>query len=803
MVGESGSVCSDAGFVPDTGAEIWSRVYNNNANSVVHIGTQDKPSPNLLFSLDTKRQTLNVNTIEPLDGTDKSTVKSVKITDDAKASISGKYLVLPSGHLVLAGVDKLFVSELAADASFAATTIESLAATSPSSKRVTLGSIQSANRFTVHLDDETLLLAVDETTGAIAFVSSVPAAISSSNPTSPSLAYIRAAKLFLNLTVEFVGGAKPMQTTLSVKKNGQPRRLIHVQDIVIAHMADWSISAFHLDQATGLTTHLWTREEALSSIIQSVIVEPPPSPAALSRLAYEFNETAGVESPISSFFTHLSRRLRVQAAAILGHDAPEAIKKVSSRGDMLGVDKIIVVSTVAGKIFGMRSNARGVLSWSLYFEDFDGRKEGLSNIQMHTTSPSSLSIVYKRQDVGSIVSTINIIDGIELDQQIVPHAILHSSILPQSILTGADSKLVLTVLKYPAGQPPMAQVLPWNEQFRSQWESLKKVSFFLVNRTSSEIDAFSIEGLADPRHGSFKTAPMWRVNFGLSQRIVHVASRDQNEVIGSPAIILGNRNLLSKYLNHNLISVACLDTKATILYVYLIDSITGQILKQYLHPNAGGHISMVHLENSVVYSHFDSSVHKQIVTAIDMFERTIQWKKMTFSSYDSNNDVEFRQKSFVFPSPIQTLSVSLSSKGITTKTVLVGMVSGQILPIDKKWIDSRRPYPSEQTPHDAEEGLIPYRSGLNFPQSFYTTYNTTIPLLRSISTQGTPLESTSLMVSFGLDLFVSLISPVGTYDILSDNFDHLALILTSLLLAVMAYITTKIRRKKNLNKKWK
>ena len=75
--------------------------------------------------------------------------------------------------------------------------------------------------------------------------------------------------------------------------------------------------------------------------------------------------------------------------------------------------------------------------------------------------------------------------------------------------------------------------------------------------------------------------------------------------------------------------------------------------------------------------------------------------------------------------------------------------------------------------------------------------------LRVIKTAPTYLESTSLVVAYGLDLFFARVSPSGTFDLLDPDFNYYALILTTVTVVVLTIISSFWAKKNTLNKLWK
>ncbi len=74
--------------------------------------------------------------------------------------------------------------------------------------------------------------------------------------------------------------------------------------------------------------------------------------------------------------------------------------------------------------------------------------------------------------------------------------------------------------------------------------------------------------------------------------------------------------------------------------------------------------------------------------------------------------------------------------------------------------------------------------------------------LNKIETSPSLLESTSLIFSHGLDLFSTRITPSGTFDILSDEFNKVQLVLTILGLGVGIAIAKPAVERRMMKRRW-
>ncbi|RRT80988.1 hypothetical protein B296_00022880 [Ensete ventricosum] len=137
------------------------------------------------------------------------------------------------------------------------------------------------------------------------------------------------------------------------------------------------------------------------------------------------------------------------------------------------------------------------------------------------------------------------------------------------------------------------------------------------------------------------------------------------------------------------------------------------------------------------------------------------------------------------------MAVTATAKGITSKQLLIGTIGDQVLALDKRFLDPRRSVNPTQS--EKEEGIIPLTDSLPIvPQG-----------LRGIVTTPAKLESTSLVFSYGVDLFFTRIAPSRTYDSLTEDFSYALLLLTIVALVAALLVTWALSEKKELREKWR
>ncbi|KAK4336915.1 hypothetical protein RND71_044031 [Anisodus tanguticus] len=222
-----------------------------------------------------------------------------------------------------------------------------------------------------------------------------------------------------------------------------------------------------------------------------------------------------------------------------------------------------------------------------------------------------------------------------------------------------------------------------------------------------------------------------------------------------------DRNVLYKYLNPSLAAVCLegIDTssqdvdisgkKPSFINIYLIDSITGQIIYSTVQKRSSN-LNVVHTENSIIYSYFNEKVKRTEISAIDLYEGETMANFTAFSSLNRPFFIQpaiIQHATFIFPTGITALADTKTEKGVTNKNILISSPYGGILQMPRVFLDPRRPI--NPTMEHREEGLMPYMPELPIPAENIINYNQTVINVNKIVTAPATLESTSLTFVFG------------------------------------------------------
>jgi len=163
-------------------------------------------------------------------------------------------------------------------------------------------------------------------------------------------------------------------------------------------------------------------------------------------------------------------------------------------------------------------------------------------------------------------------------------------------------------------------------------------------------------------------------------------------------------------------------------------------------------------------------------------------------------------QTYAFSTGLAAMGVTHTAAGLTPRSLLLATSAGQLVSLDKKLVDPRRPlvHPQKMTQQQKEEGLIPYAptlGGIN-PLSV-VSHRHTIARPSKVITAPTTLESTSLALCVGLDLFLTRVAPAREFDRLNEDFNYFALVGATLFLIVATLGSGWYSNRRDLLAAWK
>ena len=256
--------------------------------------------------------------------------------------------------------------------------------------------------------------------------------------------------------------------------------------------------------------------------------------------------------------------------------------------------------------------------------------------------------------------------------------------------------------------------------------------------------------------------------------------------------------------NMALVMTEGLDSQSkTLITVQMVDLVTGKVHFSNTHKKVTGPFHAVHSENWAVYSFYNEKARRTELVSLEMYEGKTQSNATTFSSIDSNINPLVERQAYILPiTDIVALEETMTTKGITSKHLLVASSDGSVLDLPMHMLDPRRPSPT--TPgHMREPGIPPYIPELPFPHESVLNYRQRVEAIRGVLTSPSGLESTVIVLVYGLDLYGTRLAPSKGFDLIKDDFDYMMISAVILGLIGASYVTRRLAQMKMLNQAWR
>ncbi|KAK9515548.1 hypothetical protein VZT92_026184 [Zoarces viviparus] len=552
---------------------------------------------------------------------------------------------------------------------------------------------------------------------------------------------------------------------------------------------------------------MWTRDEALSDVVTMEMVDLPLT-GTQAELEGEFGKKA--DGLLSMLLKRLSSQVILLQAWIahlwkMFYDARKPRSQVKNdvtietlSRDEFNLQKMMVMVTASGKLFGIDSKT-GSIVWRHYLDNIPSNaafKLMVQRTTAHFPHPPQCTLLIKDKDTG--LATLHVFNPIfgrksHVTPPALPQPILQSLMLPLMDQDYAKVLLLVDDQYKVSAFPSTKNVLQQLQEMASS------IFFYLVDSNQGRLSGYRLRT-------DLSTELIWEVVMPTEvQKIVSIKGKRPNEHVHSQGRVMGDRSVLYKYLNPNLLAVVTESTdlhqERSFIGILLIDGVTGRIIHEAVQRRTRGPVHVVHSENWVVYEYWSTKSRRNEFSVIELYEGMELYNSTVFSSLDRPHAPQVLQQSYIFPSSISAMEATLTEKGITSRHLLVGLPSGGILSLPKMFLDPRRP--EIVTEQSREENLIPYAPELLIRTEWFINYNQTVSRVRGIYTAPSGLESTCLVVAYGLDIYQTRVYPSKQFDVLKDDYDYMLIssVLFALFFATM--ISKRLAEVKLLNRAWR
>nr|CAG8470736.1 11817_t:CDS:10 [Entrophospora candida] len=578
---------------------------------------------------------------------------------------------------------------------------------------------------------------------------------------------------------------------------------------------------------------IWEREESLAHTIQVEFIDLPER-----KLWTQETDELETESfnPLTRYFKRLFKHIEqlkdlpaylttyVQRF-VTGDYSVEPISK-DDKGkpilyrDTLGFRKLLI-SLTKNKLVALDTGNKGQIVWSRYFGKEIRSFEKLIVVRSSTVKypPVIVAIGHQIKEESYHIKFIrlNALTGEDFisNEHVENYPPIYS-------ISGISRRIFKLPVEEPDERMHIIAVIdddsklhlyPNHKNSRKAFKNFTPSFYFTLSENtihSEGLKGYSVNANISDELQHFDISEVWNIHFPDDEKISAIGHRPQYEKVASLGRVLGDRSVLYKYLNPHLVAVATLsssESSTATLNIYLIDIVKGSILYQYKHENVGKihPINIVQVENTVLYvfwSENESTKGYQVVV-YDFYESEKKDERINspvFSSF-SHERPYVNAQAFMLPYGVKTIGVTTTKNGIAIREFLFALDTDQILGLSKRILDPRRPLHA-LTNEDKEEMLIPYDPAIPDNKKFILSYYLSVAGVKRIITSPALLESTSLVLAYGLDLWFTREAPSKTFDVLSEDFSKGTLLITILGLIIGILITKPMVKRKGINARW-
>ncbi|KAF2433524.1 DUF1620-domain-containing protein [Tothia fuscella] len=321
--------------------------------------------------------------------------------------------------------------------------------------------------------------------------------------------------------------------------------------------------------------------------------------------------------------------------------------------------------------------------------------------------------------------------------------------------------------------------------------------------------------------GEQKSSPIWTFKPKDGEVILSISPRPAQDPVASIGKVLGDRRVLYKYLNPNLALITTVSRETDTAFVYLIDSVSGNVLHEAAHRGVDTTrpIASIVSENWLCYSFTLKSgglatssrgnhlVFSELMESSLPDDRGALGASANYSSLQPSNGVagspHVNSLSYHIPEEISHMAVSQTRQGITSRMLMVTLPeSNSIVGLPLGVLDPRRPVGRDPTAMEQSEGLNRYTPVLEFHPQWYLNHKREVFGIDKIITEPAVLESTSLVFAYGLDVFGTRVTPSFSFDVLGKDFNKLQMLATVVALFFAVVVVAPIVQKKQINTRW-
>ncbi|KAL5325101.1 hypothetical protein ACEPPN_006223 [Leptodophora sp. 'Broadleaf-Isolate-01'] len=554
----------------------------------------------------------------------------------------------------------------------------------------------------------------------------------------------------------------------------------------------------------------WSRTEGLSGAVAAEWAEIPESESLAKTLEAEAHS-----NPLSAYIHRVKRHandLQYLPAylqqlpsrfitSILPGEAASQKPGILIR-DSFGFSKLVIVATQRGRVYGLDAGNQGAVAWSLKAFDIpSGKKWAVKGIWVEQTK-----------------GTVTIRGG---DGEYVLAEVTTGKTVERTMPGSWPTVQSTAVVDSPSGPWLLPIGVDGNPgDIPAEWAPSASL---VVQGKDGEVKGlkFDISG------ANAVPVVVWTFQPTSGQKIVNIVSRPVHDPVASIGRVLGDRTVLYKYLNPNIVLVTAVSDESSTASFYLLDSVSGDLLYSASHEGVD---TKQPITSALTENFFTYSLWSDIVTTTTALPASKGYQIVASEMYESDaandrgplgpssnassvepSDIPNAEpalphvitQSYLISEPISHMAVTQTGQGITTRQILCTLAgSNSIVGIPRTLLDPRRLIGRDPTPLEAEEGLFSYHPVIEFDPKLVLSHKREVIGIQDVIATPAILESTSLVFAYGIDIFGTRVAPSMAFDILGKGFNKLSLVGTVLALWVGVFVLAPMVRKKQINGRW-
>jgi len=539
----------------------------------------------------------------------------------------------------------------------------------------------------------------------------------------------------------------------------------------------------------------WVRYEALASTVDFLYAElPAPTPENEAQwAAQQPTISEALQMQLVALKAQIGVATPPELAAVERYRALTSDRLRPTR-DPDGFRRQLVVTTATGKVLALHTGDGRVL-WSLDFGATAAPQRVASWRTPHDILHDALIAAFRPVGNDLIVTVINTHTGqVENEEMIKGGAVQGAEVLPLGTFyledIAADQHAYAIII--PGFSASEVVVVPRTEGARTAFaqQAQHLVRWRHVNGSST------ISGIGFDSTG--KERLLWTVDAAPKETgmsILAIAARDPEESVYSAARPIPGGGIMLKHLSTSTLLVvagqSCSSSQSSRLVASILDAMTGKVLFSQIHFEAAGPVHGIVSENWAAYHFWSVEMERWQVAVLDGYHPAPDDLSVLDLALNrpaaanatattvSTTPPTFERQVFTTRLAVSTLGVTKTAHGTAAKMVLMGTTGGQVYMLDRRMLDPRRPLVpagTKPTPAQLAEGLPPYHPELGVAGPMFATMDRRVARLNRIATAPAVLESASLMVAVGLDVFYSRLQPSRGFDMVPDDFPHALLV---------------------------